>query len=48
MKKTWGNTKVKMGKHYEDGLLVAAEYKTKGETYKGHELPSKTSYGRAV
>jgi hypothetical protein len=37
-----------MGRSYQDGLLVAAECKTKGETSKGQELSSKTSYGRAV
>ena len=48
MTKTLGKTKAKMGRHYQDGLLVAAEYKTKGETSKGHELPSKTRYRRTV
>jgi hypothetical protein len=41
MNKTWGKTKEKMGRHHQDGLLIAAVYKTKGETSKGQELPSK-------
>jgi hypothetical protein len=48
MKKTWGKTTAKMGRHYQDGLLVVTEYKTKGKTSKGQELPSKPSNGRAV
>jgi len=34
-KKTYGKTKTKMGRKYEDGLLVAVEYERMVETSKG-------------
>ena len=37
MKKTWGMTKAKTERNYQDGLLIAVGYKTKGENSKGQD-----------
>jgi hypothetical protein len=36
-KKTCGKTTIEMGRQYQEGLLVAAEYERMEETSRGHE-----------
>jgi hypothetical protein len=38
-KKTCGKTTTEMGRQHQEGLLVAAEYKTMGETSSGQGYP---------